>query len=87
MLGMRLHVQLDIFRERQLYSYVCAHDCTCMVVMISSMSFCMEELLFISLVPRLPHSGTQTLKLCRQEESGTFPHMSNVKGTKGVERP
>ena len=30
----------------------------------------------ISLVPRLPCSGMQTLKLCRRGEAGSFSHMS-----------
>ena len=31
-----------------------------------------------SLVPRLPHSRTQTLKLCRRREPGIFSHVSSV---------
>ena len=37
-----------------------------------------------SLVPRLPHSGTQTLMMCRHGEPGIFPHMSTIKGRKWV---
>ena len=34
-----------------------------------------------SLVPRLPFSGTQTLKLCRRGEPGIFSHVrSGIKG-------
>ena len=40
-----------------------------------------------SLVPRLPQSGMQTLKLCRCGEPGTFSHVKSVKGREGVERP
>ena len=40
-----------------------------------------------SLVPRLPHSGMRTLKLCRHEESGIFSHMITVKGRHEVEPP
>ena len=40
-----------------------------------------------SLVPRLPRSGTRTLKLCRRKEPGIFSHMSSLKGRKGIERP
>ena len=40
-----------------------------------------------TLVPRLPHSGTKTLKLCRWGEPGIFCHVSSVKGRKGVEKP
>ena len=32
-----------------------------------------------SLVPRLPCSGTRTLKLCRRGEPGIFSHMRNGK--------
>ena len=32
-----------------------------------------------SLVPRLPHSGTRTLKLCRCGEPGFFSHVRNGK--------
>ena len=32
-----------------------------------------------SLVPRLPRSGTQTLKLCRRGEPGIFSHMKSAK--------
>ena len=39
-----------------------------------------------SLVRMLPHSKMQTLKLCRREEPGNFPHMSSVKGRERVER-
>ena len=36
-----------------------------------------------SLVPRLLHSGTQTLKLCRQGKLGIYSHMSSIKGRWG----
>ena len=39
-----------------------------------------------SLVPRLPHSGTRTLKLCRREEPGIFGHVKSAKGRKEVRR-
>ena len=41
----------------------------------------------ISLVPRLPCSGTRTLKLCRQGDPGIFSHMSSLKGREEVEKP
>ena len=41
---------------------------------------------FGSLVPRLPCSGTRTLKLCRRGEPGTFFHMRSGKGREEVER-
>ena len=40
----------------------------------------MWKWLFHSLVPRLPGSGMQTLKLCKQRDPGTFSHVSSVKG-------
>ena len=40
-----------------------------------------------SLVPRLPHTGMQTLKLCRWGEPGIFSHMTTIIGREGVERP
>ena len=40
---------------------------------------------FDSLVPRLPCSGTRTLKLCRLGEPGTFFHMRSGKGREEVE--
>ena len=40
-----------------------------------------------SLVPRLPRSGTQTLKLCRCGEPGIFSRMRSAKGREGIERP
>ena len=40
----------------------------------------------LSLVPRLPRSGTQTLKLCRRGEPGVFCHVKSAKGRKEVER-
>ena len=39
-----------------------------------------------SLVPRLPCSGTRTLKLCRRGEPGIFCHMKSAKGREEVER-
>ena len=39
-----------------------------------------------SLVPRLPRSGTRTLKLCRRGEPGTFCHVKSAKGREEVER-
>jgi len=33
----------------------------------------------VSLVPRLPRSGTQTLKLCRRGEPGSFSHVRSAK--------
>ena len=38
-------------------------------------------------VPRLPHSGMRTLKLCRHEEPGIFSHVITVKGRHEVEPP
>jgi len=40
-----------------------------------------------SLVSTLPHSGTQTLKLCRRGNPGIFSHVRSTKGRKEVERP
>ena len=37
-----------------------------------------------SLVPRLPRSGTQTMKLCRCGEPGIFSHVSSLKGRKNL---
>ena len=39
-----------------------------------------------SLVPRLPHSGTRTLKLCRHGEPGIFSNVRSGEGKEGVER-
>ena len=39
-----------------------------------------------SLVPRLPRSGTRTLKLCRRGEPGIFCHVKSTKDRKEVER-
>ena len=39
-----------------------------------------------SLIPRLPPSGTRTLKLCRRGEPGIFCHVKSAKGRKEVER-
>ena len=38
-----------------------------------------------SLVPRLPHSGTRTLKLCRRGEPGIFCHVKSVKDSRKVD--
>ena len=38
-----------------------------------------------SLVPRLPRSGTGTLKLCRRGEPRIFCHVKSAKGRKEVE--
>ena len=38
-----------------------------------------------SLVPRLPHSGMQTLKLCRRGEPDIFSHMRNGKDRREVD--
>ena len=38
-----------------------------------------------SLVPRLPRSGTRTLKLCRRGEPGILCHVKSAKGRKEVE--
>ena len=40
-----------------------------------------------SLIPRLPHFGTWTLKLCRCGEPGIFSHPCRVNGREEVERP
>ena len=40
-----------------------------------------------SLVPRVPCSGTRTLKLCRRGEPGIFCHVKSTKGRERVERP
>ena len=37
-----------------------------------------------SLIPRIPHSGMRTLKLCRCGEPGIFSHVSTVKRRKGL---
>ena len=39
-----------------------------------------KVLLYHSLVPRLPHSGTRTLKLCRRGELRIFCHVKTTKG-------
>ena len=39
--------------------------------------------MYVSLVPRLPHSRMRTLKLCRRGEPGIFSHVSSVKGREG----
>ena len=39
-----------------------------------------------SLVPRLPHSRTRTLKLCRCGEPGIFSNVRSGKAREGVER-
>ena len=41
----------------------------------------------ISLIPRLPRSGTQILQLCRRGEPGIFSHVRSTKGREGVKRP
>ena len=38
-----------------------------------------RTLVWASLVPRLPHSGTWTLKLCRRGEPGIFSHVKSAK--------
>ena len=38
-----------------------------------------------SLVPRLPHSGTRTLKLCRRGEPGIFSHVRSGKDRREVD--
>ena len=38
-----------------------------------------------SLVPRLPRSGTRTLKLCRRGESGIFCHVKSAKDRREVD--
>ena len=43
--------------------------------------------MYVSLIPRLPHSRMWTLKLCGRGESGIFPHVSSVKGREGIKRP
>ena len=45
-----------------------------------------EDIRMSSLIPRLPWSGTWTLKLCRRGEPGIFSHVSTVKGRRAVER-
>ena len=52
-----------------------------------SVQFIMSMHCLCSLVPRLPHSGTQTLKLCRRGEPDSFCHVKSVIGRVGVERP
>ena len=49
--------------------------------------WCISTLALTSLVPRLPCSRTQTLKLCRCGELGIFSHVKIVKGREGVQRP
>ena len=39
----------------------------------------------LSLVPRLPRSGTRTLKLCRRGEPGIFCHVKNAKDRRQVD--
>ena len=38
-----------------------------------------------SLVPRLPRSGTRTLKLCRRGEPGIFFHVKSAKDRREVD--
>ena len=38
-----------------------------------------------SLIPRLPRSGTQTLKLCRRGEPGIFCHVKSTKDRREVD--
>ena len=38
-----------------------------------------------SLVPRLPRSGTRTLKLCRRGEPGIFCHVKSAKDRRQVD--
>ena len=40
---------------------------------------------YSSLVPRLPHSGMRTLKLCRRGEPGIFCHVKNTKDRRQVD--
>ena len=42
------------------------------------------KLIVCSLVPRLPRSGTRTLKLCRRGEPGIFCHVKSGKDRKEV---
>ena len=44
------------------------------------------KVLLTSFVPRLPRSGTRTLKLCRRGEPGIFSHVRSAKGREEVER-
>ena len=39
----------------------------------------------LSLVPRLPHSGMRTLKLCRRGEPGIFCHVKSAKDRREVD--
>ena len=39
----------------------------------------------VSLVPRLPRSGTRTLKLCRRGEPGIFCHVKSAKDRRKVD--
>ena len=48
-------------------------------------SLCRTQVhLNLSLVPRFPCSGMQTLKLCRWRQPGTFSYMSRIKGRKAL---
>ena len=58
---------------------------SCHTLCMKLLSYCIP-----SLVPRLPRSRAQTLKLRRRRgEPGTFSHVKSVKGRekRGVERP
>ena len=45
----------------------------------------MEQCKDTSLVPRLPRSGTRTLKWCRHGEPGIFSHVRSGKGRREVD--
>ena len=44
-----------------------------------------NETRLASLVPRLPRSGTRTLKLCRRGEPGIFCHVKSAKDRREVD--
>ena len=48
-------------------------------------AFQLSQLPQLSLVPRLPRSGTRTLKSCRRGEPGIFCHMKSAKDRREVD--
>jgi len=71
-----LHLTTRLYYIKQHKQYTC---CKCTEI------YCLWHHT-ISLVPRLPRSGTRTLKLCRRGEPGILCHMKSAKDRKEVER-
>ena len=74
------------------YKVVCQHYCNTSLVCSSFTltNHCSDHVshkVCCSLIPRLPCSGTRTLKLCRRGELGIFCHVKSAKGWESVERP